>query len=116
MIACAEQQVSIIRQNNKRQLFSFLRQSSQVEVRLSDIETFTYGLIFLLPFGYIIFNLWHTSAMGNMAPDMIFILITDSWEYTEAAIMMPVSLQSLTRLNEITHRINAIKPPVNAYD
>jgi len=114
--ACTEQQVSIIRQNNKRQLFSFLRQLRQAEVRLSDTEAFTYGLIFLVSFGYIIFNLWHTSAMGNMTPGMIFTLITYSWEYTEAAIMMPVALQSLTRLNEITHRINAITPPVNAYD
>ncbi len=40
---------------------------------------------------------------------MIFSIVAYSWEFVEAAIMLPMTMQSLTRLNEITARINNVE-------
>ena len=102
-----ERQVGVLEQGKRKGLATHLRLLNIYEIRLSDTEAVVYGLIFLLTAGFIIFNLWLCASLPNMTTGKIFSVISYSWEYAEATFMLPVTLQSLTRLNEITSRLNS---------
>lgn len=76
------------------------------EVRLSDTENLVYGLIFLVILTMLAFNLWFGATQMDARPGQIFAIVSYSQQYVQAAVLLPVALQSLTRLSEITQRIN----------
>ena len=76
------------------------------EVRLSDTESLVYGLIFLVLLSMLAFNLWFGATQMDASPGQIFAIVSYSQQYVQAAVLLPVALQSLTRLSEITQRIN----------
>ncbi|WP_461538029.1 ABC transporter six-transmembrane domain-containing protein [Spongorhabdus nitratireducens] len=102
-----ERQVGTLESGGRKGLAAHLRMMNKWEIRLSDTEALVYGLIFLLTTGFIIFNLWFCASLPNMSAGKIFSVISYSWEYAEATFMLPVTLQSLTRLHEITSRLNS---------
>ncbi|MGR5147337.1 ABC transporter six-transmembrane domain-containing protein [Photobacterium alginatilyticum] len=109
-----EKQVHILHSRNPRQLLTHLRRLCQREIQLSDAEAILYGVIFLVQFGFIVTNLWLAASLPSITPGSIFSIISYSWEYVESAIMLPVALQTLSRLHEITARINCVQlAPVN---
>ncbi|MCL6416918.1 ABC transporter six-transmembrane domain-containing protein [Aestuariirhabdus sp. Z084] len=101
-----EQQVSVLDSGRRSRLRHHLLRLKQSEVRLSDTEAITYGSIFLLATVFIIANLWGSVGLPEVSAGSIFSIVTYSWEYVSAAIMLPICLQTLTRLQEITLRIN----------
>lgn len=101
-----EQQVSIIEKNNRRKIVRHLRKLRHWEIALSDKEAILYGLIFIMITLFISYNLWLSTQLPNISTGTIFSIITYSWEYVEASIMLPASLQNWSRLHEITKRIN----------
>ena len=76
------------------------------EVRLSDTEALLYGLIFLMVSAFVVCNLWLCTHMAGLTSGKIFSIVSYSWEYVEAALVLPMSLQSLSRLQEISGRLN----------
>ncbi|MCG8442177.1 MAG: ABC transporter six-transmembrane domain-containing protein [Caulobacterales bacterium] len=76
------------------------------EVRLSDTEALVYGLIFAVLVAMLSFNLWFAAAHSGASPGQIFSIVTYSYEFIESAVALPATLQSLTRMSEITQRIN----------
>ncbi|MEM8987052.1 MAG: ABC transporter six-transmembrane domain-containing protein [Pseudomonadota bacterium] len=81
------------------------------EVRLSDTEALVYSLIFAVLMAMLGFNLWFAATQTGATPGQIFSIVTYSYELLESAVVLPVALQSLTRIAEITERINGpIKP------
>ncbi len=101
-----EQQVRTLEKGGARNLFRHLRALRDHEVRLSDTEAVVYGMIFLLQIGFIVFNLWFATQIPGVTVGTIFSIVAYSWEYVEAAIMLPAALQSWSRLDEITRRLN----------
>lgn len=101
-----EAQVRILGDRRGRGVIAHLRAMRRHEVRLSDTEAIVYGLIFLLQIGFIIYNLWLGASLPAITAGTIFAIVTYSWEYVEAAVMLPAGLQSWSRLAEITGRIN----------
>lgn len=101
-----EQQVSIIKKNNRRGIFKHLKMLRHWEIALSDKEAILYGLIFIMITLFISYNLWFSTQISSISTGTIFSIITYSWEYVEASIMLPITLQSWSRLHEITKRIN----------
>ena len=79
----------------------------QFEVKLSDSEAFLYGSVFLVLVAMVVFNLWFSATTMEITAGTIFSIVSYSWEFVEAAIVLPVTLQSMTRLSEITKRINS---------
>lgn len=77
------------------------------EVRLSDTESLVYGLIYLILLSMLAFNLWFAATGAGASPGEIFAIVTYSFEFVESAVALPVLLQTLTRLEEITLRINS---------
>ncbi|SON52111.1 ABC transporter six-transmembrane domain-containing protein [Vibrio tapetis] len=76
------------------------------EIHLSDTEAIVYGLIFLLLFGFVVINLLLTTQLLTPSSGALFSIVTYSLEFVEAAIMLPITLQTLSRLSEINQRLN----------
>lgn len=103
-----EQQVSILGLLRQSRLHQYLKQLRNTEVSLSDTEAVLYGLIFVLICGFVINNLWLSIHLPDISAGRIFSIVSYSWEFAEAAIMLPITLQSWSRLSEITKRINQL--------
>ncbi len=76
------------------------------EINLSDTESIVYGLIFLLLFGFVVINLLLTTQLLTPSAGALFSIVTYSLEFVEAAILLPITLQTLSRLSEINQRLN----------
>ena len=103
-----EQQVRILEMKKRPKLLAHLTQLRRSEVQISDTEAISFGLIFMLQALFIITNLWVAAQIPNVTAGKIFSIVSYSWEYVEAAIILPMALQNLSRLQEITHRINKL--------
>ncbi len=67
-----------------------------------------YGLIFaVLLGGLVMTNLWVATQVTEVTAGRVFSIVTYSWAFVETALVLPMSLQSLSRLSEITARLNA---------
>jgi len=77
-------------------------------VRLSDTEAIVYGLIFVVLLSMLGTNLWFAATQLSATPGEIFSIVTYSYEFIEAAVMLPITLQTLTRISEITQRLNRL--------
>ena len=102
-----EHQVSVLEQRRERPLLVHLKKMRRFEVKLSDTEAILYGVIFVLLIGLILFNLWFATQNLEATPGMIFSIVSYSWEFAEAALTLPVTLQSWSRLSEITVRLQS---------
>lgn len=102
-----EQQVTVLGGGTRLGVFRHLRALCKHEVSISDTEAFVYGGIFLLQIALIVYNLYLGAQLPGITAGVIFSIATYSWEYVEAALALPVALQSWSRLSEITTRINA---------
>lgn len=101
-----EKQVSILESQTPQKLSFHLQRIRKIEVRLSDTEAYVYGAIFVVLLGFILFNLWFASINMTTTAGTIFSIISYSWEFVEAALVLPATLQNWSRLSEIMHRIN----------
>lgn len=101
-----ERQVNILNGVSSMRLISHLRVLRRHEIHLSDSDAILYGLIFTMIGGFIIFNLWLCASMADATPGKLFSIISYSWEYAEAAIALPLAMQTLSRLKEISQRLN----------
>ncbi|MCG8669290.1 MAG: ABC transporter six-transmembrane domain-containing protein [Pseudomonadales bacterium] len=104
--ALTEKQVTVLEKGGRRGLFHFLSKLKHAEIKLSDTEAVLYGLIYLLQFCFVIYNLWLSAQLLDITPGKIFTILSYSWEYVEAAVMLPIVMQTLSRLQEISNRLN----------
>ncbi|MEM7068907.1 MAG: ABC transporter six-transmembrane domain-containing protein [Pseudomonadota bacterium] len=101
-----EKQVGSLESREPKRIALHFMKLRKQEVRLSDTESVVYGLIFLVLLSMLSFNLWFAATQSGASPGEIFSIVTYSYEFVESAVAMPMLLQSLTRLQEITERIN----------
>ena len=106
--AQSEQQVSVLEGRVKDAILAHLSALRRHEVRLSDTEAVVYGLIFVVLLSMLGINLWFAATQLSATPGEIFSIVTYSYEFIESAVMLPAALQSLTRISEITQRINQL--------
>ncbi|WP_351124864.1 ABC transporter six-transmembrane domain-containing protein [Shewanella sp. T24-MNA-CIBAN-0130] len=113
-----EQQVHLLSKPSYREdrqygaFFRHLKRLKRWEVKLSDMEAWIYGAIFLLVGLFICCNLWVGARLPVISSGQLFTIISYSWEFAEAGIALPMALQSWTRLQEISSRLNqAIQVP-----
>lgn len=101
-----ERQVNVLSCLPLSGLRTHLNKLKRREIHLSDTEAIVYGLIFLLLFGFVVINLLLTTQLLTPSSGMLFSIVTYSLEFVEAAIMLPITLQTLSRLSEINQRLN----------
>ena len=87
-----------------------LNRLRRIEIRMSDTEAWIYGAIFAVLLGFVMFNLWFAATNTDVTTGMVFSIISYSWEFVEAALVLPVTLQGWSRLSEIIQRINRVEP------
>jgi hypothetical protein len=102
----AESQIASIQGKDVKRIAGHFIGLRRDEVRLSDTETIVYGLIFMVLLSVLAFNLWFGATQAQASPGEIFSIVSYSLEFLQAAVGLPFALQSLTRLSEITQRIN----------
>lgn len=103
-----EQQVQSIQSRDPKQISAHFLGLRKFEVKISDTESFVYGLIFLVLLAMLAFNLWFAATGLGSSAGQIFSIVNYSYELIQAAVTVPMALQSWTRLSEITNRINSI--------
>ncbi|WP_020590594.1 ABC transporter six-transmembrane domain-containing protein [Kiloniella laminariae] len=101
-----EQQVKILEEKSDQAVLSHFTRLRKIEIKLSDTEAWVYGAIFTVFLGFIVFNLWFAATNIETTAGTIFSIINYSWEFVESALVLPMALQSWSRLSEITQRIN----------
>ncbi|MEM6556545.1 MAG: ABC transporter six-transmembrane domain-containing protein [Pseudomonadota bacterium] len=106
--AQSEQQVAALESRLKDAIGAHLMALRRHEIRLSDTEAIVYGLIFAVLLSMLGTNLWFAATQLAATPGQIFSIVTYSYEFIESAVMLPAALQSLTRISEITQRINRL--------
>ena len=101
-----EKQVGILEAKLSEGILAHLKTLRRIEIKLSDTEAYVYGAIFAVLLGFILFNLWFATTHIEITVGTIFSIISYSWEFVEAALVLPVTLQGWSRLSEIMKRIN----------
>ncbi|MEO1611201.1 MAG: ABC transporter six-transmembrane domain-containing protein [Pseudomonadota bacterium] len=102
-----ERQVAILAVGGGLGFIRHLRALRRHEVRLSDTEAIVYGLIYLGLLAFILFNIWFAAGLIEPSAGDIFSIVTYSTTFLEASIALPMALQALSRLSEISRRINS---------
>ena len=102
----AEQQVAALESASPIKVATYFLGLRKLEVKLSDMESIVYGKIFAVLMAMVAFNLWFAATKSGASAGDIFAIVTYSTQFLAAAVTLPYALQSLTRLSEITHRIN----------
>nr|WP_319556589.1 ABC transporter six-transmembrane domain-containing protein [uncultured Vibrio sp.] len=106
-----EQQVTILSLVPFRGIRRHLERIKRREILISDAEAILYGLIFLFLFGFVVANLWLSTLVPDPTAGQIFSVVTYSLEFVEAAVLLPITLQTLSRLTEISQRLNRQTEP-----
>ena len=88
-------------------ILAHLAKLRKTEVRISDTEAYVYGAIFTVLLGFIILNLWIATGNLEITVGRVFSIVSYSWEFVDAALVLPATLQGWSRLSEITKRINS---------
>lgn len=101
-----EKQVGVLETRSLPRLGAHLLGLRKSEIRISDTEGMVYGLIFLVLLGMQMFNLWFATQQIEITAGRVFSIVTYSWDFVQSALVLPVTLQSFSRLSEITARIN----------
>lgn len=99
-----EQQVDNL--SSKVRLLAFLKSLKEVEIKISDKEAYLYGLVFLCMGSLLIFNILQAASIKEVTAGSIFSTVIYTWQYIEAIILLPTTLQLYTRLQEIERRLN----------
>ncbi|WP_295898761.1 ABC transporter six-transmembrane domain-containing protein [uncultured Vibrio sp.] len=101
-----EHQVNALSRVPYRGIRRHLERIKTREILISDAEAIVYGLIFMVLFGFVVINLWLSTLNNNPSAGEIFSIVTYSLEFLEAAILLPITLQTFSRLTEISQRLN----------
>lgn len=101
-----EHQVSVLNKNAISLLKQYLSKIRHLEVRLSDADAFLYGLLFLFISLFVVFNLSASALIVGITAGTLFSVVSYSWQFSESAIALPMTMQKLSRLKEISQRLN----------
>ncbi|MEW2912610.1 ABC transporter six-transmembrane domain-containing protein [Leisingera sp. JC11] len=107
----AERQVGVLEKRAPQATLAHLRRLRRFEVQLSDAEAVLYGAVFALLLALVLFNLWFAAAMMTVTAGAVFSIVAYSWDFAEASLSLPVTLQTWSRLSEITNRLNRATVP-----
>ncbi|NOI64692.1 ABC transporter six-transmembrane domain-containing protein [Vibrio sp. 99-8-1] len=108
----AEKQVNILNRKTNYQLIRHLNKLKLWEIKISDTEAIVYGVIFVLIALFMGYNLLESASIADPKPGVIFTIISYSWGFSEAGLALPVALQNMSRLWEISERLNSQPKPV----
>ena len=102
-----EQQVNALDSADPRKIALHFKQLMRWNIKLSDLETLNYTLIWLAMIGLLIYAIYTAVGSGLAAYGTIFSLVVYVFEYINSVVTLPLYFQQLIRLSEISTRLNS---------
>lgn len=100
-----ERQVKVIEENSKPKIVQHFNQLARWNIRLSDLETLNFGIVWLVMIILLSFSVIQVVDSGPLLFGSIFAIIMYVFEYMNNVIYLPLYYQQLIRLKEISGRI-----------
>lgn len=100
-----ENQIEIIRQNQKEKTYKFTKKLMRCYVNLSDLEMVNFALSFALLIFLISTSLYLVVSGGLTEAGAVFSIIIYLFNFLDDVIQLPMFYQNYIRLTEIMHRL-----------
>lgn len=101
-----ENQVNVLGAKDKTMLNQHLSRLMHWNIKLSDLETANYFILFLGVIALLIFSPWVVVDAGVLQHGMVFSILMYVLSYIESLVSFPVFIQQLIRLHEIANRLS----------
>ncbi|MEM7514261.1 MAG: hypothetical protein AAF388_25270, partial [Bacteroidota bacterium] len=75
-------------------------------VKLSDLETLNFAIVWLLITALLILAIWWAVQNGNVG--FVFALVMYVFQYAESVVTLPYFYQQWLRLQEISERLSQV--------
>lgn len=100
-----ENRVAILSQNSPISLNWHLRKVMKWNIRLSDLETINFSIVWLIMISFLVLSIFHSVDGSAMSHGTLFALILYLFQYIEQVMTMPMFYQEGIRLSEILQRL-----------
>ena len=101
-----EKNYAVLSTENKENIKKHFLNIQKWNIKLSDLETFNFSLIWLLLIFLLCFSVFIVINDGITTYGTVFSIIMYVFNYIESVIVVPYYYQQSVRLNEISTRIN----------
>ena len=101
-----EQQVNVLASKNQVSLNNHLAKVMKWNIKLSDLETVNFAIVWLLVIGLLVLAIGWAVQHGNVG--FVFALVMYVFQYTESVVTLPYFYQQWLRLQEISARLNQV--------
>ena len=101
----SERSVDVIGRNDRQEVSSHFRQVMRWNIRLSDLETATFSLSWIVMIAVVLYSIWATVDSGITAQGKVLAIVMYVFSYIESVIVMPLFYQQAVRLREIAVRL-----------
>ena len=100
-----EQQVDILAEQDPPKLKSYLRDLMKWNIKLSDLETINFFVIWMLMMGFLVLSILWAVEGGSIDYGAVFALVMYVFQYIESVVALPFFYQQGLRLREISGRL-----------
>lgn len=101
-----EKQVDILKNGDRASTGRHFKRLMRWQIRLSDLETINYSLIWLFLSAVILFTIYAVTSSGNSSFGQIVAAVMYVFGFTESLLAFPLYYQQMVRLQEISARLN----------
>ena len=105
-----EQRVTALESKEKAQISTHFSQLMRWNIRLSDLETLNFAVIWLGIIALLVYTPIAALNAGNTNYGMIFSILMYVFQYIESVVSLPLFIQQMIRLQEITKRLAGNEP------
>ncbi len=103
-----ENQVTVLSENNPIQLRWHLRKLMKWNVKLSDLETVNFSIVWLFMMAFLVASIIISVGNGMISYGSIFALVLYLFQFIENITIMPLYYQQWLRLKEIVDRLRSV--------
>ncbi len=103
-----EHRIDVLEKRKQKGVFSHFKNISKWLVKLSDLETLNFSVIEVVLFFLAIYALYISTSVTNTTAGGIFSILTYVLEFSGGIFMLPIIVQQIIRLKEISSRLKSI--------
>lgn len=102
-----EKRVEVIKRNTPAEISKHFRKVIRWNIRLSDLETWTFSASWIVLIAVLLYSIWATVIDGVTTHGNVLAILMYVFNYIESVIVLPLFYQQAVRVNEIATRLNA---------
>ena len=103
-----EQQVDILAKGDLPKLKTYLRSLMKWNIRLSDLETINFSIVWMLMMGFLVISIIWSIEGAEVNYGAVFALVMYVFQYIESVVSLPFFYQQWLRLKEISSRLSRV--------